>query len=142
MLFHDFPCGFVQYSVFLNFSKHNLYLLIHFLCYLWIAGIILATIKQATIKRHSAACLVDKNIKAEPKDFLVDQRHQKREALKWICVVAGHGRLEGELGQQSEPWHATLEKVRDSIQEDLKQEGNVSAAASVQLFYFHFASQM
>lgn len=36
------------------------------------------------------------------------------------------GRLEVELGRPSDPWHITLEKARDSIQEDLKQEGNVN----------------
>lgn len=68
-VFYDFPCWFVQYSVFLNFSKHNLYLLLHFWCYLWIAGIILATIKQVNIKKHSAACLVGQTYQSRTQRF-------------------------------------------------------------------------
>uniref|UniRef100_A0A673J7N1 Myotubularin-related protein 13-like n=1 Tax=Sinocyclocheilus rhinocerous TaxID=307959 RepID=A0A673J7N1_9TELE len=72
-------------------------------------------------------------------------KQSKRGICIWECISRMHRKSPlffnylyspsemevKKLGQQSEPWHTTLEKVRDSIQEDLKQEGNVMSISGL-----------
>uniref|UniRef100_A0AAY4D333 SET binding factor 2 n=1 Tax=Denticeps clupeoides TaxID=299321 RepID=A0AAY4D333_9TELE len=49
------------------------------------------------------------------------------------------GRLETDLGLTTERWYSTLEKVRVSIQEDMKQENNVSRNTRINThMHLHF----
>lgn len=67
-------------------------------------------------------------------------KHRHGTLLDWILAECLYlqdiERLEGELGQVPDRWHVTLEKARVSVQDDLKQEGNVRASISSILYIY------
>ncbi|TTK78896.1 Myotubularin-related protein 13 [Bagarius yarrelli] len=85
----------------------------------------------ATSKRRIVWPCYSSVARAQPdaitKLLAINPKHSSE--VEWIVAeslsLQDIERLEAELGQVPERWQATLEKVRASIQDDLKQEGNL-----------------